>query len=198
VSIENAKMLFMLFCIMLGLIIVSPTLFALVSLPEGERFSELWLLGTDHLIENGVLNVSLNKPDTVHLGVCNQMGGTEYYLVSVKLLNQFQTSQGMNNGMPSSLEPIFEYRFFLRNNQTWEKPFIFSFDRISFEGDTLRVSKMTINGNDVFVEQVAVRDEVDGGFYYQLLFELWIYNSTVSDFQFHDRYVWFWVNMAVL
>lgn len=194
-NLENAKLLYAVSCILLGLIILSPTLFAFVPLPEGERFSELWLLGPNHMIESGAVSVLLNNPYSFYLGVGNNMGGLEYYTIFVKLRSQSQAFQEMSTESPSSLEPVFEYRLFLGNNETWEKDFMFSFKNVSFEENVSRVSLLSINGNDVNVDEILVRDEIDGGFYCQMLFELWIYNSTISTFQYHNRFVGFWINI---
>ena len=194
-NLENAKLLYVVSCILLGLIILLPTLFALVPLPEGERFTELWLLGPNHIIESGAVNVLLNNPYTFYLGVGNHMGGLEYYTVFVKLRSQSQAFQEMVTELPSSLEPVFEHRLFLQDNETWEKDFSFSFKNVLFEDNVSRVLLLSINGNDVSMDKILVRDEADGGFYCQILFELWIYNSTISAFQYHNRFVEFWINI---
>ena len=194
-NLQNLKLFYILSCVLLGLIILSPTFFAAVPFPESEMFSELWLLGSNHMIENGSLNVVLNRPYSVYLGVGNHMAGLEYYKVFVKFRSQSQAFNETGTVLLSSLKPIFEYRLFLKNNETWEKDFMFSFENVSFEGNVSRVSMISINGNDVNLDNILVRDELDGGFYCQMFFELWIFNSTISDFQYHNRSVWFWLNL---
>ncbi|MCW3997872.1 MAG: hypothetical protein NWF10_04810 [Candidatus Bathyarchaeota archaeon] len=147
------------------------------------------------MIESGAFNVLLNKPYTVYLGVADRMGDFEYYKVYVKLRNQSQAVQETSAGLPSPLEPIFEYHLFLRNNETWEKDFVFSFEDVLFGEKVGRVSRLSISGSDVSVDKIVVWDEARGGFQCQILFELWIYNATISDFQYHNRSVWFWLNL---
>ena len=195
-NFASMKLIYMFSCIGLGLIILSPTLFAVVSFPENEKISEMWILGSNHMFESGVFNVSKNKLETVFLGVSNYMGDLEYYTVFAKFRNQSEPLPNITGGFPSPLEPIFEYRMFLSNNETLEENFNFSFEEISFEAETARVSKLSINGNDVVVDKTIAWDDEKSGFYCQLFFELWIYNASTSSFQFHNRSVWFWLNLV--
>jgi hypothetical protein len=102
----------------------------------------------------------------------------------------------MGAGQPSTFKPAYEYRLFLRNNETWEEEFEFSLEDISFEENVGRVSRLSINGHDALVDKTVIWDEAKSGFYCQFLFELWIFNTTTSGFQFHDRSVWFWFNIT--
>jgi uncharacterized membrane protein len=194
-DLERAKLFYAFSCIMLGIIILSPTLFALVPLPEGEKFSELWLLGSNHMIENDAFNIRLGETHSFYLGVNNHMNDLEYYKVYVKLRNQTEASQETSAKLPVSSEPIFEYRLFLRNNETWTRPFTFSFESISLEDNISRVSRLSIDGNNISLDKVVARNNASGRFLCQMLFELWIYNATTSSFQNHDRSVWFWLNI---
>jgi hypothetical protein len=124
------------------------------------------------------------------------MGDLGYYRVDVKFRNQSEPLPDSTVGLPSPLEPIFEYNVFLRNDETWEREFAFSFEGVSFEGNVSRVSKVLVDGYAVDVDKIAVWDDASKGFYYQLFFELWIYNATVSGFQFHNRWVGLWLNMS--
>jgi len=196
VNFENVRRLYVFSCVVLCLVFLSPTLAVIVPFPEREKFSELWILGSNRMMEGYPFEVSPGENYHVFLGVGNQMGDLECYSVRVKLRNQSEPSPDSEAGLPSSLEPIFEYRVFLTNNATWEKEFSFSFEDISFESNVSRVTRLSIGGYDVNVSKVAVWDDANSGFYYQLFFELWVYNATVSSFQFHNRYVGFWLNVT--
>jgi uncharacterized membrane protein len=195
VNLQNAKSIYVISCFILGLIILSPTFFAVVPLPEDQKFTELWLLGPNHTIQSGAVNVSLYKPYTSYIGVRNQMNNLEYYTVYVKFRSESEAFQEQATGLPSLLTPVYEYPLFLRNNQTWETKFVFSFEKVSFDNNISKVTMISINGNDVDVDTTLIRDESDGGFYCQMLFELWIYNATTSSFQYNDRSVRFWLNL---
>lgn len=195
-NFETLKFFYVFSCVALCLVIFSPTLLAIVSFPEGEKFSEMWILGPTYMLEGYPFAVSPGTSYHVVLGVGNQMGGLEYYSIRVKLRNESKPMPDHSVGTPSGLPTIYEYRLFLPNNATWEKDVSFSFREVSFEGNVCRVSKILIDDCVVNVDEIAVQDEGDRGFYYEVFFEMWIYNATSSAFQFHNRYVGFWVNMG--
>ena len=195
-NFENAKLVYLFSCIILGLIILAPSLLTFYSFPEGERFSELWLLGSNHLIESGVFDISEKESNTLYLGVFNNMKDLEFYKVNVKFRNPSESLPDSVAGLPSPLEPVFEYYFFSRNNETWEDEFRFSFEDILFEDNSLRLSRLSINDRDIEVDKIVVWDEKSNGFYCQFFFELWIYNSSISDFQFHNSFVSIWLNLT--
>jgi hypothetical protein len=180
VNFENVKLFYVFSCVALCLVILSPTLAAVVTFPEGEKFSELWVLGPNRMAEGYPFNVSAGEVYKVYLGVGNHMGDLSYYRVYVKFRNQSEPLPNSTAGVPSSLEPVFEYNVFLRNNETWERELSFSFEGLSFEGNVNRVSKVLVDGYAVDVNKIAVKNETENGFYHELFFELWVYNATVS------------------
>ena len=196
-KLENYKVIFVAVGLVGVLIFASPALSLVLRLPGGERFSELWVLGPGHMAEDYPFNVKANEVYKVYLGIGNHMGGLEYYRVCVKFRNQTEPLPDALNGTPSVLDPLLEYRVFLRDNEVWEREVLFSFEGISFEGNFCRVSSLVVDGCVLNVDKSAVWDEENSGFYFQLFFELWIYNGTVSDFQYHNRFVWIWLNMTV-
>jgi hypothetical protein len=196
VNFGDAKLVYAFSCVVLSLIILSPTLAMVIPFPSGEQFSELWILGPERMLEGYPFNVSEAESYKVYLGVGNQMGDLGYYRVYVKFRNESEPLPNSTAGVPSSLEPVFEYDVFLRNNETWEREVSFSFEDVSFEGDVCRVSKVLIGEYAVDVSKTAVWNETSNAFYYQLFFELWLYNATVSGFQFHNRWVGLWLNMS--
>ena len=196
-NIEDLKLLYGIGCLVLGLIILSPTLAMVISLPGGERFSELWILGPEHLAENYPFNIVEGQVYNISLGVANHMGKTEYYLVYVKFRNQTEPLPNSVNGTPSPLNPVFEYRVFLRDSEVWEKEISFSLREFKFENGSCRVSKLVLDENSIDIGKVAFWDAENRGFYLQLFFELWIYDSKVMGFQYHNRFVGLWLNATL-
>lgn len=195
-NIVDAKLVYAFFCVILGLIILWPTLTIVIPSPSEERFSELWLLGPNRTLDGYPFNVSPNEAYKVYLGVGNQMGNLRYYRVIVKLRNESEPLPNSTAGIPSPLEPIFEYNAFLRNNETWEKEFSFAFDGVMFGGDVCRVSNVLIDDYTVAVNKTAVWNATSSEFSFQLFFELWLYDATSSSFQFHNRRVGLRLNMS--
>jgi hypothetical protein len=195
VNYTNMKNLYMLSCVVLCLVFLSPTLAVIVRLPEGEKFSELWVLGPTHQMENYPFYVSQGVTYHVFLGVGNKMGSLEYYSIRVKLRNQTEPMPDNSAGIPSELQTAYEYRIFLLSNATWETDFSFCLADASSNGNISRISTVLINGLSIDASKIGFKDERNNGFYYELFFELWIYNSTISAFQFHNRSVGFWINL---
>ena len=195
-NFKKLRNVYVFSCIGLCLIFLSPTLAIIIPVPEGQEFSELWILGPTHIMGDYPFNVSIGSNYHVFLGVGNQMGRLEYYLVKVKLRNQSESMPDSSLGVPSELPATYEYQLFLRDNSTWETEFTFSLRDVSSKGSVGRISTIVINGYAFSIDKIATQDETDGGFYYELFFELWIYNATISDFQFHNRYAGFWVRIS--
>jgi hypothetical protein len=196
-KLEDYKFIFVAVGLVGVLIFASPALSLVLRLPGGERFSELWVLGPGHMAEDYPFNVRENESYLVYVGVGNHMGSSTYYVVYVKFRNQTEPLPDALNGTPSVLDPLLEYRVFLRDNEVLEREVLFSFEGISFEGNFCRVSSLVVDGCVLNVDKSAVWDEENHGFCFQLFFELWVYNATVSDFQYHNRFVWIWLNMTV-
>lgn len=195
-SLDDVKSLYVLSCFVLCLIILSPTFAVFLFFPSGERFSELWVLGSGHMAEDYPFDVEAGGVYRIYLGIGNRMGDLRYYRVYVKFRNQTEALPDVSNGMPSVLDPVFEYRLFLRDSETWEREVLFSFEGVSFEGNVCRVSGLVVGGCALSVDKYVLWDEVNRGFYFQLFFELWLYDASVSDFRYHDRFVGIWLNMT--
>jgi uncharacterized membrane protein len=148
------------------------------------------------MAEDYPLNVAVNEKQNVFVGVGNHLGRSAYYVVYVKLRNQTQAAPNMTTFTPSPLAPLYEFRFVVTDGGTWETPVVFSFLEASRSGDLLNVTRISINDAVFSVESLAICDAHDNGFYYQLFFELWMYDESVSSFSYHNRFVGIWLNMT--
>lgn len=191
----NGKLLYTLFCVVLGIIILLPTFFSFIPIPKGESFTELWLLQSHDQIETGKLSILQTRSYSVNLGVANHMGNSEYYRIYAKLRLPNEPLPNKTIELESPLEPLIEYRLFLRDSEIWNKEFSFSFEEISYEDKVAVVSELSLDDHPVELDKIVQWDEARSGFYCQLFFELWIYNSTVSRFQYHNRYVSIWLQL---
>ena len=194
-NLNNTKLFYVLSCIILGFVILSPTLFAVIPFPEGEKFSELWILGPNRIIESESFDILENQLYSIYLGVTNNMGAVEFYKVYVKLANLSDPLPNRAAGLASPLQPIFEYNLFLEDNEKSEKEIVFSLEDISFEDNICQITKLSVDDHEVPVDKMIAWDELNPGFHCQLIFELWIYDKTTSDFRFQNRSVWIWLNI---
>ena len=192
-NLEDYRALFATVSLVLILVVAFPALSTVVSFPSGgERFSELWLLGPNHMAEGYPFNVGVGEEYSVFVGVSNHMGCSEYYMVCVKFRNQTQPLPDSLNSIPSPLNSTYEFQFFLADGETWESPLIFS-----VQGEPMFVGNISINEVVFPVSCSSTWESERNGFFYQLFFELWMYDGDSSSFRYHNRFVGIWLNTTV-
>jgi len=196
-NLEDYRTVFAAGCLVLMLIAAAPTLGLIVPFPSGgERFSEFWVLGPNRMAEDYPFNVRANESYSVFVGVGNHMGVSLYYLVYVKFRNQTQPIPSATSSEPSSLAPLYEFRAFVRDAGDWEARVTFGFSNVSLYGDSVSVNLVTINGEAFTVDAFSKWDSERSGFYYQLFFELWLYDQASRSFIFDNRFVSTWLNVT--
>lgn len=193
--VEEYRTLFIVGSLILMLVAVAPTLSLFIRIPSGsERFSELWLLGPLHTAENYPFNVSVNEEYSFFVGVGNHLGSSSYYVVYVKFRNQTQQLPNSTTSEPSSLSPFYEFRFVLTDGEVWEAPLTFAIENVLLQQNFSIVQNISINDIAFPVNSTSIWDSDRNGFYYQMFFELWLYNG--KEFQYHNRFVGLWLNMT--
>jgi hypothetical protein len=196
-KLEDYRAIFVAAGLVSVLLFASPSLGLVLRLPSGEKFSELWVLGPEHMAEGYPYNVKAGITYLVYLGVGNHMGSSVYYGAYVKFRNQSEALPNAASGTPSPVSALFEYRVFLEEGKSWEVPLTFSFSNVSHAENQSMVGSLVINDFAVAVDKSALWDAENKAYYYQLFVELWIYNASSSVFQFHNRFVGIWLNMTV-
>lgn len=194
-KLEDLGTIFLLTSIMGALVIASPALVFVIPPVASEGFSELYILGPNRMAKDYPVNVKANESYKVYLGISNHMGSSAYYAVYVKLRNQTELLPNSLVGTPSPLPTLNEYRVLLKDGEVWETPLNFSFGNFLFNGETCTVETLTMNGLDLPVTKKVSWDSENQGYYLQLFFELWIYDSETNSFSYHERFVGIWLNM---
>lgn len=195
-KLEDYKVVFAAVGLVGVLLFATPALGLVVHLPSGQKFSVLWVLGSGHMAEDYPFNVRENESYLVYLGVNNSLSSSAYYEVIVKFANQSESLPDATAGVPSSLPGLYEYRVFLQDGQSWEQPLTFSFSQVSAAQNRSVVGGLRVNGVTLSVEKPEVWDDGNGGYFYELFMELWIYNVASDAFQFHNRFVGLWLNVT--
>jgi uncharacterized membrane protein len=194
-KLGHVKLVFVVIGLVGVLLFASPLAGSFVSLPAGERFSEFYVLGSGRMLEDYPFAVKPGESYTVYLGVVNHLGASGYYLVNVKLRNQLEPLPNSTSGVPSSLEPLSEYRVFLADGATWEAPLTLAVDDVSVADDVLTLGSLVLNGDEFVVEKQARWDGENSGFYFELFAELWRYDGD-GGLRFDSRYVHLWLNVT--
>jgi hypothetical protein len=190
VDLKDYRTLFLVATLGCALVAASPVLG--LALPEigSERFSEMWLLGSNHMIDGYPSDVSEGEFYSVFLGVENHMGGSEYYRVFVKLGNSSEFLPSLDGGVPSSLPEICEYRFFVGDGKIWETNVTFGFEGLVVEDDdVLSVGELVVDDMSFPVDVSSVWDDENEEYSLVLFFELWRYESEYGVFRFDERFV---------
>lgn len=196
-SIEDYRSLFVIIGFVGILLFASPTLALLLHFPSGESFSELWVLGSSHMIENYPLNVKAGEVCKVFLGVSNHMGSLSYYVIKVKFRNQTEPLPDSEAGITSPLPALYEYQVVIPDGESWETKLTFSVLNVSAFENRCVVGLLKINNSTFTVDKMTSWDVNRTGYYYQPFFELWIYDVNLGTFHFHNRFVNFWLNVTV-
>jgi hypothetical protein len=197
-NLDELHVTFIVVTAVLMLLVASPALSYVLVWPRTEFFTELWLLGPEHMAEDYPSNVSRGRSYTVYLGVGNQLGYCAYYLVEVKFRNESQPAPDSFNRTSSGLPSLLNITAFVADESVWEQNITFSFD-YSFN-ETLSI----VEFNSLALDDVTLR--LDGlstmwnastsRFYGDLIFELWLYSGTIHDFVYHERFVDLKLNMT--
>jgi len=196
-NLEEYRTVFVVGSLVLMLVAVAPALSLIVAFPGGsERLSELWLLGPNRMAEDYPFNLSVNEEYRLFVGVGNHLGSSSYYVVYVKFCNQTQQLPNSTTSEPSPLSPFYEFRFVLSDGEVWETPLTFTIENVLFEQNFSVVRNISINDIVFPVNCASTWNSDRDGFYYQLFFELWLYNMTSNSFQYHNRFVGLWLNMT--
>jgi hypothetical protein len=183
-----------------ALLVASPALSRVLVFPRTEFFTELYILGPNDTAEDYPYNVSSGQSYNVYLGIGNQLGYCAYYVVEVKFRNETQSAPtSFGTLAPSSLPSLFNITAFVADQETSEMPLTFSFS-YGFNQTLLEVDFNSLTLNDVAVNLQGASsawNATENRFYGDLVFELWLFNSATSVFQYNDRYVDLKLNMTV-
>jgi hypothetical protein len=132
----------------------------------------------------------------VYLGVVNHLGSSAYYDVRVKLRNSTEMLPNATVGVPSPLPVVYEFRVFAVDGQALENALVFGFSDVVFGDNVSHVGRITINNATYDVNKSLQWDAVSSGYYCEVFVELWVYDLSSSDFQFHNRFVGLWLNLT--
>jgi uncharacterized membrane protein len=145
---------------------------------------------------NYPFNIAVGQNYSVYIGVGNHLGSSVYYVLYVKFGNETDLLPNATLGTPSILQPLIEYRFSIQDSVNWESLLNFSVANASISGYNSQINTLQINGDAFNVDKPAMWDSNSTTFKYQLLFELWIYNSSSSAISFNDRFVDLQLNLT--
>ena len=183
-----------------SLFVASPALQKLLAYPQTDFYTEMWLLGSTHLAQDYPHNIAKNVSYNVYLGIANHLGSSSYYQIEIKVRNETQPEANSFNRTFSSQPSLYNMTAFIANKETWETPLEFSFDYYNVsDGNATQINFNSLRLNDVSLNLKGYSSTWNNSrrdFYEGISFELWIYNSTVRDFQYNERFITLRFNMT--
>lgn len=197
-KLNDYKLIFATVTLIGILLLATPTISSLLFSPSGEQFSELYIFGSDHKPENYPSNIVPDQRYSVYIGVGNHLDSSAFYVLSVKFRNQTDPLLTPTSGTPSPLQPLYEYRFGLQDGDYWESLLSFSVSNVSFSESQATVTELMINDFNFTVNKPALWNSNSSTFFYQLVFELWLYNKSTNSYQFNNRFVNLPLNLTSL
>ncbi len=196
-NLENHKILYITVTVILALLIASPAMQHFLVYPQTEFFTEMWLLGPNQKAENYPYNITQNQNNEVYLGLSNHLGSAAYYRVDVKLRNQNMSGPDSFQQTPSDLSTLYSFNLIVADQQTVQVPVDFSFTYSESNG-TINFNQLTINNNPIDINGYTTAwNATNSDYFEKIIFELYLYNSTTSSFQYHARFVDLRLNMTV-
>jgi len=202
VSLRTFKVLFILVIAILSLLVASPALQRISISPQTQFFTELSLLGPGHMAENYPYNITSDQTYNIFLDIGNQLGSVTYYQVEVKFRNETQFAPNEFNSTSSSQPSLCNFTAFVANQESFEIPITFAFDFNysfvnNFSQEQANFNSLILNGATLNLQgQTSIWAPQAHVFYGNLIFELWIYNSTIGGFQYNNRSVSLVFNMT--
>jgi hypothetical protein len=194
--LDTYKKLFVAIGLIGVLVFSSPTLAILIKPPSGQPFSEIYVLGPNHTLDNIPFNVEGGIRYLIYLGVTNELGYSSYYRIYVKFGNQYDSLPNITLGLPSTLPALYEYNLFIKDRDAWQAPFTFEVSDLSVVNGASTLSVMALNGLDYSINKISYWDPNKSGYYYTLILELWAYNATAGILEYNNRFVSLALNMT--
>jgi uncharacterized membrane protein len=195
-KLGDYKLVFIAVGLIAVLLIASPAIAGAIRLPEGEKFSELYLLGPSQMAENYPYNIEIDRNYSVYVSVGNHLGSSAYYVLYVKLGNQTDQHPNTTHGTPSPLQPLYEYRFSLPDSKNWTHLLTFSVPNATIQATNSEINTLKINGLTFSVDKPSIWNTNSTTFTYRLFFELSTYNGQTGSVEFNNRYVGLQLNLT--
>jgi len=140
--------------------------------------------------------MTVGEAQQVYVGGGNHEGHAAHYVVYVKLRNPMQAAPDSTAAAPSPVAPLYAFRMAVAEGDFWEVPVAFSIVEAVRVGDSFTVRRIAINEAVFAVDYFTMWDSANAGFFYQLFFELWMYDDAGSRVRYQNRFVGVWLNMT--
>jgi hypothetical protein len=195
--LQRYRALLLVIVAVLALVVAAPLIEQYVSAPKTAPITELSMLGPYH---NATYPYNLTSSESykLYLTVTNHLGSSANYMLQMKFRNQNQSGPDSFNHTASSLPALAKFTFLVNDGNSIELPFDVSFDyKVAPFEPKATLTSITVNQTTVDTDNLTVPwDSAKSAYLGNLFFELYLYNSTLGDYQYNQRYVSLWVNLG--
>lgn len=194
-NINDIRTIFLLTTIGFAFLSSIPLLTMVLPEVKGETFSELWMLDAQNQTSFYPITAKEGIVNSVFVGVRNQMGTAQSYLIKLKIRNETQDLPDINGSLASVLPSFYEYRIFVADGEIKQLFVNFELLDISVSQDTLNIDTIVVDDISCPVTASTESDTEANGYFFQLFFELWRYDIELNDYIFDNRFVTLWINV---
>ncbi|XHH09311.1 MAG: DUF1616 domain-containing protein [Candidatus Bathyarchaeia archaeon] len=191
---QKYRALFFVVAAVLVLAVASPLIEQYASAPKTEPLTELSVLGPYH---NATYPYNLTSGDIypLYFTVSNQLGVPAQYKLEIKFRTQEQSGPDSFNHTQSSLPPLTDFTFKVENGKSVELQVNLAFDyRVGSREANL--NSIDVNETSIDMDNLPVPWDYEADAYLgNVFFELYLYNDSTGNYQYHQRYVSLWVNL---
>jgi uncharacterized membrane protein len=185
-SIDDWQLVFISVILVLVIVINIPLVMKYIP-NSNESFMSLAILGEKVMAENyypeNNPNIELNNNVDWNLYLYNHMDKSKYILVNVKITNSSILSPNSTTCAPSPASSVYQIRRILLDNETLITPFSWRINNISNTGKSVKINTFSLNRDTINTDVMAIN-----GYNFRIIFELWVYNKEVKEFQFGWKY----------
>lgn len=188
-NLQQYKFVFIAIGLIGVLLIASPVFLTVLQPPPTQPFSELHLLNSDGIASDYPYNVIVGSNYSVSIGVNNNLGSSAYYVLYLKIRNYTDSLPNATLGLPSSINPIYEYHFIIQDKEYWTSTLHFEFFDFYIDNNQSLINQIVINSDVLTVNKPSIWVSNYTTYFYQLLFELWVFDSQEQSLIYHNRFV---------
>jgi hypothetical protein len=193
-TLQNYSALILVVVAVSALFAASPFLETVLVVPQTDPITELYMLGPLH---NTTYPYSIGSYEhyRLYVGVVNHEAKQSSYEIQVKFRNQQQATAETYTKTPisSSEQVLTKMPLQLPNNSSQENPLDISFQYVVIN-ETLHMQSIVINSGTYNIQNTLNRD-YKGEFLGNLVFELWMLNSSQNTFVYQSQ-VSLWIKLT--
>lgn len=189
--------LFLVITSIIALLIASPVIEQLLVPAKTESLTELSIFGPNYNTSYP-FNIESGYIYPFYLTINNHLGYSANYVLTIKLRSQTESAPNSFLKTPSDLPALCNFTYLIPDKASREEQLNISFNyQTNYPSKQVTLDDITINNYSIDLKsKIILLDTQKNTYFSNLIFELWIFNNTINNFQYHQRYLSLWFNMT--